>query len=330
MNITERDTWYRNNSQQFALSTDQEKLALANNYLPALYADLRTLSAKDVNTGEVTSDGERRQVVISSSYQNRFNRWNLSNDMIYSGNLPTRLGGLGEIKKERTAGSVIKNNQNYLLFLEYEFIGPYQLGHMHLDEKMKEFTAGLPMGYSAEQLNRGFLNQKEKTEQNLSLLVIVLLIFFICSILFESLRQPLAILMIIPFTFIGLFLTYHFLDIGFNQGGYAAMILLSGLTVNSTIYIINEMNNLKNTYRGPKIRLYLKAFNAKIIPIILTILSTMLGLVPFLIDGNLDKFWYALVTGTIGGLLFSVVGIYIYLPLFLMKKREVKSSRFNV
>lgn len=327
VNITEKDTWYRNNAQQFALSIDQEKLAINNNYLPGLYNDLRMLSAKDVNAGEATSDGVRRPVVLSSSYQRQFDRWNLKNDMIASGNQTTRLEAVGEVKKERTAGSVVKNNQNYLLFLEYEFIGPYQLGHMHLDEAMEKFTATLPMGYSAEQLNRGFL--KEKTEQNLSLLVIILLIFFICSILFESLRQPLAILMIIPFTFIGVFLTYHFLDVGFNQGGYAAMILLSGLTVNSTIYIINEMNNLKQTFKGSKLRLYLKAFNSKIIPIILTILSTMLGLVPFIIDGNMDKFWYALVTGTIGGLLFSVAGIYFYLPLFLMKKKDLKKG-FNV
>lgn len=331
VNITERDTWYRNNSEQFVLAADQEKLVLNNNYLSGLYSGLKSLSAKDVNAGAVMNDGERRQVYLSSSYQSQFNRWNLDNDMIYSGNRPSRLSRIGEITKEKTAGSIIKRNQNYQLFLEYEFIGPNQLGHMHLDETMEKFTASLPMGYDAQQINRSFLNNQEKTEQNISLLIIILLVFFICSILFESLRQPMAILTIIPFTFIGLFLTYHFLDIGFNQGGYAAMILLSGLTVNSVIYIINEMNNLKKTWRGTKLKLYLKAFHTKIIPIILTILSTVLGLIPFLVDGILDKFWYALVTGTMGGLLFSVIGLYFYLPMFLMKRKDgTRGSGFRV
>jgi multidrug efflux pump subunit AcrB len=71
----------------------------------------------------------------------------------------------------------------------------------------------------------------------------------------------------------------------------------------------------------------LKAFNSKIVPILLTVLSTALGLVPFLLDNRLDAFWRSLVTGTIGGLLFSVVAIYFFLPLFLLRKKDVISRR---
>lgn len=323
VNITEKDSWYRENSKEFTLATSQEMLAVHNSFMSGFYLDLRTMSAKNSDAGTVVSHGEKKQVFMTSSYQDDFNRWNLNHDMVSYGGRLTRIGELGKVVKEKTAGAIVKRNQNYQLFLEYEFIGPHQLGQTHLDERMTEVKEELPMGFEAEQLNRSWLSANEITEQNLSLLVIILLIFFICSILFESLRQPLAILMIIPFSFIGLFLTYYLLDIGFNQGGYAAMILLSGLTVNSTIYIINEINNLKHSHCGSKLRLYLKAFNTKILPIILTIISTVLGLVPFLIDGNLDKFWNALVTGTIGGLLFSVLAIYFYLPLFLIKKKDL-------
>ncbi|MFW5725261.1 MAG: efflux RND transporter permease subunit, partial [Bacteroidota bacterium] len=324
VNISEKNSWYRDNSCHYALQADPEKLALQQNYISQVYQDLKTMSAHDEQAAQVKIDGRYKPVFISSSYHPRFNQWNLRNDLVTINHKKARVSSLGKIEKEKAMQGIIKKNQNYLLFLEYEFIGPYQLGHMHLEEVMENFTGNLPMGYQAEQMNRNWLNKEEKKEQNLSLLVIVVLIFFICAILFESLRQPLAILMIVPFTFIGLFLTYHFLDIGFNQGGYAAMILLAGLTVNAAIYIVNERNNISKNRNLPRFRVYLKAFNSKIIPILLTIISTILGLVPFLLDQQLDKFWYALVTGTMGGLLFSVVGLYFYLPLFFLRKKDIK------
>jgi len=69
-----------------------------------------------------------------------------------------------------------------------------------------------------------------------------------------------------------------------------------------------------------QIRDYVKAFNHKIVPITLTIISTILGLVPFLFDGTSEVFWFAFAIGTISGLLFSVISVIFYLPVFLLKR----------
>ena len=66
---------------------------------------------------------------------------------------------------------------------------------------------------------------------------------------------------------------------------------------------------------------YVKAFNGKIIPIILTKLSTIIGLIPFLLTGKDERFWFALAAGTIGGLVFSFIGLLIYQPIMLRKGR---------
>jgi len=65
------------------------------------------------------------------------------------------------------------------------------------------------------------------------------------------------------------------------------------------------------------LRIYIKAFNHKIIPIFLTIISTVLGLVPFVWSGQKEVFWFAFAAGSMGGLIFSIVAVVIYLPLFL-------------
>lgn len=49
-------------------------------------------------------------------------------------------------------------------------------------------------------------------------------------------------------------------------------------------------------------RRYAKAFNHKLTPTMLTILSTMLGLVPFLFDSPNEVFWFNFAIATIGGI----------------------------
>ena len=67
--------------------------------------------------------------------------------------------------------------------------------------------------------------------------------------------------------------------------------------------------------------LYVKAYNHKIIPVFLTTLSTVLGLVPFLIDGQEEAFWFSFAIGTSGGLLFSILALIFVMPIFMPLKK---------
>ena len=71
--------------------------------------------------------------------------------------------------------------------------------------------------------------------------------------------------------------------------------------------------------------MYIKAFSRKISPISLTIVSTILGLLPFLSDGPEEVFWSDFAIGTIAGMAFSVIAIIFVLPVFCIRQepREV-------
>ena len=132
--------------------------------------------------------------------------------------------------------------------------------------------------------------------------------------LFESLMQALTVVLLIPTSFIGLFLTYRLTGVPFGTGGFAAMVMPCGLTVNAGIYIICEYRQSGR---------FIRAFNHKIVPIMLTIFSTVLGMIPFLIDGPDEQpFWFSLAVGTIGGLTFSMLPLVFFMPL-TMKKRPL-------
>jgi multidrug efflux pump subunit AcrB len=127
----------------------------------------------------------------------------------------------------------------------------------------------------------------------------------------------------VPFSFIGVFLTFRVLGLQFNQGGYAALLMLSGLVTNAALYIINDLNFIasKDSFdQRQNIKKFIKAFNSKAMPIIVTTISAILSLVPFMITGQETGFWFTLSAGTIGGLLFSLLGVYLLLPLCLIPK----------
>ena len=63
---------------------------------------------------------------------------------------------------------------------------------------------------------------------------------------------------------------------------------------------------------------YARAYTNKITPILLTLGSTLLGLLPFLLAGPGEVFWFALAAGASGGLLFSIIVITLISPLVLI------------
>jgi multidrug efflux pump subunit AcrB len=125
----------------------------------------------------------------------------------------------------------------------------------------------------------------------------------------------------IPISFIGVFLTFFLSGFNFDQGGFASFILLSGIVVNAGLYIINDYNHFRKEGKNRSmLTTYIKAYNHKVVPAFLTIVSTIIGLIPFVWGGQNDAFWFSFAVGTIGGLLFSFIAIVIYLPLFIKMK----------
>lgn len=71
------------------------------------------------------------------------------------------------------------------------------------------------------------------------------------------------------------------------------------------------------------IKLYLKSFNHKIIAVLLTVISTVLGLIPFLMDGAKEQFWFSFAIGTAGGLLLSLLAIILFMPILMPLKNKL-------
>lgn len=299
---------------------DMEKVALYNLNLSESYGILGGMLSRG-SVGIYTENGSKTDMVLVSSQRDKFDVWNLFNSYLTVGDRVVKFSQIGEISKRKASSSILKKNQEYSIDIAFNFMGSYELSERFMTSTIEKVNASLPVGFSCR--NQSFGWYQDTGIQYWLLFLIVIIIFFMCSILFESLRQPLVIISIIPLSFIGVFLTFYFSSITFGTGGFASMVLLSGLVVNAAIYIVNEYNIYMRLSRNNSlVKIYVKAFNHKIIPVLLTILSTVLGLIPFLLDGKKEQFWFSFAIGTTGGLLFSIVALFFIMPILMPLKKK--------
>jgi len=319
--INSEFSWYKDDYSEFFLDLDKHRLAKENITGMQLFSALRPVFGRDISCASIVYDNQAEMLKLTSRQSNEYDVWSLANIPFQINGRNYKLSDFATIGKGMSPQKVAKENQQYRLCLQYEYIGSGEQGRKLLKKDLEEFNAGLPMGYVAQDEQRSWSWGKSDNKQYALLLIVIAIIFFTTSILFNSLKQPLAIIFVIPISYIGVFLTFYLFGLNFDQGGFASFVLLCGITVNASIYILNEYNAVRRRFPKLKsVRAFVKAWNAKIVPIFLTIVSTILGFIPFMVGTGKEAFWFPLAAGTIGGLMMSIVGIFIFLPIFTLKR----------
>ena len=304
---------YRNRMEmdKYYLTENSSDIAFA-------YSEARRFSRSSSPLQTAYINGVMSPVSVRSLQSDEYDYWSFLNAPLRThSEVNVKLKDFSTVTQEVTDNTISREDQQYVLTVGYDFIGNYELGKIILDRNIDETSAMLPLGYTAQTGSYNYSWNQKKTDYYL-IFMVVLIIYFICAILLESFKQPFTVISLIPFSFIGVFLTFHLFRITADEGVFAAMILLCGIVVNATLYILNDFNHLRRTKPHlPEREAYVRAFNSKIIPILLTKLATIVGLIPFLLTGKDERFWFALAAGTIGGLLFSMIGLIGYQPLML-------------
>ncbi|WP_172917075.1 efflux RND transporter permease subunit [Capnocytophaga canis] len=314
-------SYYKDDYQEFMFNLDKKQLAIQNMSPSRLFNSLSSMFGRDIWVGRLFVDGQNEDIVLHSKQSKTYDIWALQHAGNHFDEQFHKLNQFAQITKGQAPQEIAKENQQYRLVVQFNYIGSSQQGNKVLEKEIEKLNNSLPSGYKAEKQGWNWNWGKDKKQYWL-LGLLIAIIFFTTSILFNSLKQPFIVILIIPISFIGVFLTFYSFDLNFDQGGFASFVLLSGITVNANIYILNEYNGLRKKYPNlSSVRAYLKAWNSKIIPILLTIISTILGFIPFVIGLKREAFWFPLAAGTMGGLLFSLVGIFILLPMLVVKRK---------
>lgn len=300
--------------EEFFMEYDKKALAIDSVSARGVHAVMQgMLSKRNADEIELPSgrDGiiERLPVQIKPSTMESYNIWKLRNSYIQVGDRTLRPSCFMAVNRREAKNIIPRENQEYILRVAFNVLGSYTYTDRYIKRITEKYNSMFPVGFRC--LNKTYGSYKDDGTQYWLIALVAVIIFFILSIMLESFMKAMAITMLIPMSFVGLFLTYYLTEVPFGTGGFAAMVLLAGLTVNAGIYVVCQYNLEKKNC----IKVFVRAMNHKIIPVTLTVFSTIVGMIPFLIDGpDVQPFWFSLAVGTIGGLTVSIISLLTFLP----------------
>ncbi|MCA9695043.1 MAG: efflux RND transporter permease subunit, partial [Myxococcales bacterium] len=142
----------------------------------------------------------------------------------------------------------------------------------------------------------------------------IFLVYVIMASQFESLVYPLIILFTIPLAGVGVVFTLLFFNIPVSVLVFLGAILLAGIVVNNAIVLVDYVNQLKA--RGYRTDEALElAGRVRLRPILMTTLTTVLGLLPMaLFSGDGSEIRAPMAITVIAGLTFSTLLTLVVIP----------------
>lgn len=155
--------------------------------------------------------------------------------------------------------------------------------------------------------------------------VALMLLFFILAAQFESLRLPFIVLLEVPIAMAGALIMLLLFNATINVMSMIGLVVMSGIIINDSILKIDTINRLRNQGM-PLMRALHTAGHYRLKPILMTSITTISALMPFLfitgLGGELQK---PLALSVMGGLgLGTLVSLY-FVPLMYYYLYRVKS-----
>jgi HAE1 family hydrophobic/amphiphilic exporter-1 len=150
--------------------------------------------------------------------------------------------------------------------------------------------------------------QESFTELFSSMIIAVILIFAILVLIFDSFRQTFVVLASLPLAIIGIFPGLALLSLPLSFPAFLGVVMLTGIVVNDAIVLIDQVN--KNRESMPLVDSVVQGAKSRLIPIILTSITTIFGLIPVTMT---DEFWRGLGFSVIFGLVTAT-----FLTLFII------------
>ena len=173
----------------------------------------------------------------------------------------------------------------------------------------------LPPGYSWNFHKDSQKKQERYWEFAESLILALILIFAVMAGLFESVQRAIALMIALPFALSGAWWTLYLTGTDFDRPASVGLLLLIGIVVNNGIVLIEHINSYQRKGRSREAAM-LRGGRERLRPILMTALTTVLGLVPIIIQRPAlgGTYYYSMALVIIGGITISTFLTSILLP----------------
>jgi HAE1 family hydrophobic/amphiphilic exporter-1 len=188
------------------------------------------------------------------------------------------------------------------------------LGSVARDVQARLNGIARPVGYSLTVAGNFEEQQKAFREMVVSIALALVLVYMVLACQYESIRDPLVVMFSVPVAAIGVLTTLFLTKTTFNVQSAIGCIMLGGIVVNNAVLLVDQTGQL---IRGgmEKDNALKEAGRRRLRPILMTTLTTILGLLPLALGiGEGADAQAPLARAVVGGLAGSTLITLVLIP----------------
>ena len=275
------------------------------------------------NAGQMDYKGEMRDIMIKVP---EIPLSQLNDIVITHNNKQFRLAELADIRRDVAPNEIFRRNQSRIAKVTANLEDGYTLSQVSEELRTALAAVELPANY-----NINITGEEEKREESMgglifALVLSIVLVYMVMASQFESLLHPFTILLTIPLALVGAILLFFITGTTINIMGVIGIIMLSGIAVNSSIILVDRINQLKEAGMSLT-EAIVEAAQQRIRPILMTSITTILSLLPMAIAfGDGASLRAPMAIAVIGGLVTSTLLSLVVIPCVYYLFEQMKAS----
>jgi HAE1 family hydrophobic/amphiphilic exporter-1 len=232
------------------------------------------------------------------------------------------LSAVASVGSRQGPGSIEREGQERVLSI-VAGLGDRPLSAVTADLDAALAEIDRPTGFSIE--IGGEAREQDSAFRGLGVGIVlaILLVFAVMAVQYESLRDPLLVMAAVPFGFVGVVLTLLVSGTTFSLNAFLGCIVLVGIAVNNAIVLVDTANLVRREEGVDPTVAMLEAGRRRLRPILMTTLTTILGVLPIaLAIGEGSEIQAPLARVVLGGLTVSTLITLVLLPvLYVLAER---------
>ncbi len=231
-----------------------------------------------------------------------------------AGQGPIYLGDVAKVSLTSSPAEILRDNQRQITEVTASLTGDVTLGEVSVEVERKLGGLRLPEGYGLYDTGAAKSLQQGRHLTMILLGLALFLVFVVMAVQYESLRNPLIIMLGVPFTITGVALGIQVTGISLSMPIWLGVIMLAGIVVNNAIVLVEYFEIMRE--RGmAKTDAIIEAGRVRLRPILMTTMTTVCGLMPLAIGaGEGAEMLQPLAITIVFGLSFSMLVTLVFMP----------------
>ena len=298
---------------EYQVDFDREKLAIYGLNLSTAASALRS-RINGTTASYFREDGDEYDIMVMYDKEHRQSITDIENILLYNARgQGIRLKEVGNVVERFNPPTIERKDRERIITVS-TVVQDRPMSEIIEEAQPLIDKMDLPTGVTI-QLSGSYEDQQDSfRDLGMLAVLIIILVYIVMASQFESFTYPGIIMTSIMFAFSGIVLILIVTGTNLNVMSMIGAIMLIGIVVKNGIVLIDYIT--LNRERGMSVRrAVLDAGHSRMRPVLMTSLTTILGMVPMAIGGGEgSEMWRPMGIAVIGGLTFSTILTLLFVP----------------